>query len=141
MRHRARVMIAASVLAAMAVPALAADLCIDLRLQCDGFEPNWQFTTSVNLVGRTVVVFTDPENPNWETRPLVADGCMLQGSPNDYELTTGAPLSLIASITEQSCTLTNDEVVGFSVSARFVQGALGSTPRPVTGPGCCFRLD
>jgi hypothetical protein len=141
MRRCPLLAVALAIAASGSAPALGADLCVGLRLLCDGSEPNWQFTTSVNLAGRTVVLFTDPENPGWETRPLVVDGCLLQGSPKDYELTAAPPLSLVASITEQSCTLPNDEAADFSVSVRFVQGALGGNPAEATGPGCCIRLD
>src|SRR3712207_2767240 len=125
---------------ALAAPARAADLCVDLALQCNGFEPNWQFTFDPGANGGTVS-FTDPENPNWETEPLVVEGCLLQGSPNDYELNTNEPLSLQASITEQTCVEPSGETSGFSVSATFNQGALTSTPNRVTGTGCCVRLD
>jgi hypothetical protein len=134
------VLVAAAFAIGTAVPASAADPCLDLPLQCDGFEPNWQFTTSVNAGGETVIRFIDPENPNWETEPFVLPSCLLQGSPNDYELSAPPPLSLIAAITDQNCTLPNDEVVGFSVSASFNQGALGANPNPVSGTGCCKRL-
>src|SRR3712207_946880 len=127
-------------LALAASPAPAADLCVDLALTCNGFEPNWQFTFDPDDNGGTVS-FTDPENPNWETEPLVAEGCLLQGSPNDYELNSDAPLSLQASITEQTCVEPSGETSGFSVSATFNQGALTSTPNRVTGTGCCVRLD
>ena len=125
---------------ALAAPARGADLCVDLALKCNGFEPNWQFTFDPEASGG-VVSFTDPENPNWETEPLVVEGCLLQGSPNDYELNTDAPLSLQASITEQTCVEPSGETSDFSVSATFNQGALTSTPNRVNGTGCCVRLD
>jgi hypothetical protein len=119
----------------------AADLCLAAQFQCSGFEPNWQFTTSVDAAGNSVVRFIDPENPNWETEPFVVRGCVLQGSPNDFEVTADAPLSLVASIVGQSCTEPNDEVTDFSVTATFNQGALTGNPNPVSGTGCCTRLD
>jgi hypothetical protein len=119
----------------------AADLCLDLKFKCDGFEPNWQlFTDVVADGGDTVVRFTDPENPNWQTEPLIVDSCLLQGSPNDFELTTDAPLSLIANIVGQSCTQPNDDVTDFSVTVTFVQGALSGNPNQVQGAGCCQML-
>jgi hypothetical protein len=126
-------------LALAASPAPAADLCVDLALRCNGFEPNWQFTFDPNADG--VVRFTDPESPNWETEPLSVEGCLLQGSPNDYELNTDAPLSLQAFITEQNCTEPSGETSGFSISATFNQGALTGNPNRVTGTGCCNRAN
>jgi hypothetical protein len=123
-------------------PADAADLCLDLKFKCDGFEPNWQLFTDVVADGSdTVVRFTDPENPNWETEPLIVDSCLLQGSPNDFELTTDAPLSLVANIVGQSCTEPNDELTDFSVTVTFIQGALSDHPSEVQGTGCCQMLE
>jgi hypothetical protein len=122
-------------------PTLAADLCLPAQFKCNGFEPNWQFVTGVNGAGQTVVRFTDPENPNWQSEPLVVRGCVLQGSPNDFEVTTGAPLSLIANIVGQRCIEPNEDVTDFSVTARFVQGAVSDHPALVDGTGCCERLD
>jgi hypothetical protein len=128
---------------AIAAPGLAraADLCLDMPIQCNGFEPNWRFVTDVDGEGGTTVRFTDPENPSWETEPLVIESCLLQGSPNDFELSTPEPLALIASIVEQSCVEPNDDVLGFSVTATFNQGALTPNPNRVEGTGCCKRLD
>ena len=122
-------------------PVAAADLCLNMRIQCNGFEPNWQFVTGVGAGGGTVIRFIDPENPNWETEPLVIESCLLQGSPNDYELSTPEPLSMVANITEQSCIEPNEEVFDFSVNATFNQGALTASPRRVGGTGCCKRLN
>jgi hypothetical protein len=119
----------------------AADLCVDLKFRCDGFEPSWQLLTDVDGAGDTVVRFTDPENPNFETEPLVFNSCLLQGSPNDFELTTEAPLSLIANIVGQSCTLPNGEATDFSVSATYMQGAVSDSPTRVEGAGCCRLLE
>ena len=123
----------------VSVSAHATDLCSEVRFKCDGFEPNWQFTTA-NEAGRTSVSFIDPENPNWETEPLVVDGCLLQGSPNDFELMTGAPLSLTANIVGQSCIKPNEEETDFSVTVRFVQGAVSDHAAEVEGTGCCQIL-
>lgn len=121
--------------------AKAADLCLDLKFQCNGFEPNWQFVAGVDAAGNTLVSFIDPENPNWETEPLVLDGCLLQGSPNDFEVTTGEPLSLVASLVGQSCIEPNENVTDFSATVTFNQGALTPNPNRVDGTGCCTRLD
>ena len=125
-----------------AAPAPAADLCLGLTFKCDGFEPNWQFTTHVVPEGGdTVVRFTDPENPNWETEPLVVLSCLVQGSPNDFELRTDEPLSLVASIVGQSCVKPSEEVTDFSAIVSYIQGALSDHPRRVEGPGCCQLLE
>ena len=134
-------MAAALTSAAAIAPVTAADLCHTAQFQCSGFEPNWQFTTTRNAAGESVVRFIDPENPNWETEPFVVRGCVLQGSPNDFEVTSDAPLSLIANIVGQSCTEPNDEVTDFSVTAAYNQGALTGAPNRIDGTGCCVRLD
>jgi hypothetical protein len=126
---------------AAAATADAADLCLPAQFKCSGFEPNWQFVTSVNDAGQAVIRFTDPENPNWQSEPLVVRGCVLQGSPNDFEVTSEAPVSLLASIVGQRCVEPNDDVTDFSVAARFVQGAISDHPATVDGTGCCERLD
>lgn len=124
----------------LAAPVGAADLCLDMQIQCNGFEPNWQFVTDVDGQG-TIIRFIDPENPNWETEPLAIESCLLQGSPNDFELSTPEPLSLIASLVEQSCIEPNGDEADFSVTATFNQGALTPNPNRVDGTGCCTRLD
>ncbi len=126
-------------LAVSVAPAGAADLCLGFKFKCDGFEPNWQFTTGVD--SGHAVSFVDPENPNWQSEPLVVDGCLLQGSPNDFEVTTDAPLSLVANIVGQSCTKPNDEQTGFSVTVTYTQGALSSHPMTVQGTGCCEMVE
>lgn len=143
MLHRS---ISAASIAAVAVatqftPATAADLCSAAQFRCNGFEPNWQFTTMLDSGGNPVVNFLDPENPGWEQGPLVVPGCVLQGSPNDFEVTTGAPLSLIASIVGQNCTEPNGDLTNFSVTVTFNQGAATPNPNQVQGTGCCVRLD
>ncbi len=121
-------------------PAGAADLCLGLKFKCDGFEPSWEFITGTDSAGAKVVTFIDPENPNWESEPLVVDDCVLQGSPNDFEVTSDAPLSLIANIVGQGCTKPNDEQTNFSVTVTYTQGALSSHPMTVQGTGCCEML-
>jgi hypothetical protein len=123
------------------LPLQAADLCLDTHFRCNGFEPNWQFTTTRDNAGKPVVSFIDPENPDWETAPLVVAGCLRQGSPNDFEVTTDEPLSLVASIVGQSCTEPNDDVTNFSVTVSFNQGAQTPTPNRIDGTGCCQIVD
>lgn len=118
----------------------AADLCSAAKFQCNGFEPNWRFVTNFDGASPSVE-FLDPENPGWEEGPLIVSGCVLQGSPNDFEVTTDAPVSLIANIVGQSCTEPNDDVTDFSVTVTYNQGALTPTPNRVEGTGCCTRLD
>ena len=139
--HKTKALTFAAGLTFGAVPASAADLCIDVRFRCDGFEPNWQFLTdAVAEGGDTVARFTDPENPNWETEPLIVNSCLLRSGPSEFELSTEAPLSLIASIVGQSCIQPNDDETDFSVIVMFIQGALSESPRPVEGVGCCELL-
>lgn len=140
-RHSVATVLVSMGLAFGGASAPAADLCLGLKFRCDGFEPNWQLFTDVDGGGDTTVRFTDPENPNWETEPLVVESCLLQGSPNDFELTTGAPLSLIANIVGQSCTQPNDDVTDFSVTVTFTQGAVSDHPTQVEGTGCCQLLE
>jgi hypothetical protein len=118
----------------------AADLCASTKFKCSGFEPNWQFVTTTDATGNHVVEFTDPENPDWESQPLVASGCAMQGSPNDFEVITEAPLSLTANIVGQSCVEPDDEKTDFSVTVTFTQGALSDHPAQVSGTGCCTIL-
>lgn len=122
-------------------PAIAADLCSTAAFQCNGFEPNWQFVTASDSAGNPLVQFLDPENPGWEDGPLVVSGCVLQGSPNDFEVTSDAPVLLVASIVGQSCTEPSGDLTDFSVTVTFDQGASTSTPNRVEGTGCCKRLD
>jgi hypothetical protein len=122
---------------ATATPASAADLCLAFKFKCDGFEPNWQFTTGTGESGGPVVNFTDPENPNWQTDQLIVRSCLLQGSPNDFELTSDAPLALTASIVGQDCVKPNDDHTDFSVTVTYRQGALSGHPMTVQGTGCC----
>ena len=140
--HKTKALAFAASLTLGAAPTLAADLCLDVRFKCDGFEPNWQlFTDMVAEGGDTVVRFTDPENPNWETEPLIVESCLVQGAPSEFELSTEAPLSLMASIVGQSCIQPNDEETDFSVIVMFVQGAASDSPRHVEGVGCCELLE
>ncbi len=140
-RHVTSLIAAFGLFAGTYATADAADLCSAAKFQCNGFEPNWQFTTGLDGDGESVVRFLDPENPGWEQGPLVISGCVLQGSPNDFEVTSDAPVSLVASIVGQSCTEPNGDLTDFSVTVTYTQGALSSNPARVEGTGCCTRLD
>jgi len=127
---------AASVLIAVSPPAArAADLyCVPLQLTCGGFEPNWNF----DLTRDNTLKFTDPENPDWQTRPLTVTACA-RPARNGYTIRTDAPLELSARVTRGRCVEPNDAVRNYSVSVTFRQGAAGSNPRTVSGTGCCWR--
>lgn len=130
-RHSS-ILAALGFLASLSTPAAAADIsCEDVRLVCSGFEPNWQF----ELDGG-VVVFSDPENPNWETAPLTLPACAVSLSPTDTQVTAGAPLDLDARVVEESCIETSGETAPFSIRIDFNQGAEAS-PNPVSAEGCC----
>jgi hypothetical protein len=121
--------------------ASAADLCSSAQFQCNGFEPNWQFVTGSDSAGNPVVQFLDPENPGWEDGPLTISGCVLQGSPNDFEVRSDAPVSLLASVVGRSCTEPNGDLTNFSVTVTYDQGALTPDPNRVEGTGCCKLLE
>ena len=127
---------AASFLLAIAPPAArAADIyCVPIQLKCGGFEPNWNF----DLTSDNTLKFTDPENPDWQTRPLTVEACA-RPARNGYTIRTGGPLNLSARVRRERCVEPNDQVRNYSVSATFRQGAEGSNPRTVSGTGCCWR--
>jgi hypothetical protein len=139
--HAKALLVAAATVAASLSAARSADLCLDTAFRCNGFEPNWQFTATEDDTGSPVVSFTDPENPDWQSAPLVVGGRVRQGSPNDFEVTTDEPLSLVANIVGQSCTEPNEEVTDFSVTVTFNQGAQTPAPNRVEGTGCCRILE
>ena len=116
-------------------PVMAADLaCEPIEITCSGFEPNWRFS----LANDGKLSFTDPENPGWETKPLVVKACGARLPNGDIELTAGAPLDLDASITSEHCVEPDDTERPYSVDIKFTQGAGGGAdPRSVTGTGCC----
>lgn len=118
-----------------AAPASAADIgCEPIQLTCSGFEPNWL----AELPGDGTVGFTDPENPDWQDRPLVVSACARQVSGGNIALNSGAPLNLSATVRHEQCIEPNDEVRPFSIDASFVQGAGGGmSPGLVSGVGCC----
>ncbi|HEX2257899.1 MAG TPA: hypothetical protein VHG92_14605 [Afifellaceae bacterium] len=115
----------------------AADLdCQPIRLTCSGFEPNWLF----DLRGDGTIRFTDPENPDWESRPLTASVCARQLSSGTIEIVSAAPLNLSSIVRAEQCIEPNEEVRPFSIDASFVQGAAGgANPAQVSGVGCCWQ--
>lgn len=130
-------LMAATLAASADGPARAADLdCEPIRLTCSGFEPNWLF----ELPGDGTVRFTDPENPDWQERPLVVSVCARRISADRIDIDSGPPLNLSAVVRHEQCVEPNDEVRPFSVKARFVQGAAGgASPGQVFGVGCCWQ--
>jgi hypothetical protein len=119
----------------VALPAPAADLdCAPLALTCAGFEPNWKF----ELARDGTLRFTDPENPDWQTRPLTLEACA-RPARNGYTVTADAPLAMTARVTRARCVEPNDAVRDHAVSITFRQGAQGGSPRTVSGTGCCWR--
>lgn len=118
-------------------PVAAADLgCEPVRLTCGGFEPNWQ----AELPGDGTIRFTDPENPDWQERPLVVSVCARQMSTGTIEIDSAAPLNFSATVHHEQCVEPNDEVRPFSVEASFIQGAGGgASPGLVSGVGCCWQ--
>jgi hypothetical protein len=127
---------AAFIIAAVVPPAArAADLdCEPVQIKCGGFEPNWNF----ELTTDNTLKFTDPENPNWETRPVTVVACARPAS-GGYTIIAGAPLDLSATIKRERCVEPNDQVRDHSISIRFNQGAETSASHPVSGTGCCWR--
>ena len=125
---------------AVAPTAFAADLCRDVSLHCDGFEPSWQFTVGMDSEGDQVLSFTDPENPDWQSAPLVVEACVLAISPDELHITSSGPLDLDAQLISENCVEPNDEVRPISIKASFNQGAQTSSPRRLSGTGCCKLL-
>ena len=118
--------------------ASAADVCLGVQIQCDGFEPNYQFTTGLDGEGDGAITFVDPENPNWETEPLILEGCVLGNDDGSFQVTGGAPVDLDAVVTPGECIEPDDEVRQWSVSSEFNQGALTDNPNRISGTGCCL---
>jgi len=120
--------------------AFAADLCRDVNLHCRGFEPSWQFTVGLDDEGDQVLSFADPENPDWQTAPLVVEACVLAISPDELHITSAGPLDLDAQLISETCVEPNEEVRPISIKVSFNQGAQTSSPRRLSGPGCCKLL-
>jgi hypothetical protein len=127
-----RLLLAAS-LATIATAALAADYgCQRVKFKCSGFEPSWAFSPA----GSGQIKFSDPDN----TGPVVIAACASQLSGNQTSITAGAPLGLSATVTHQSCVETNGTTTRpYSISINYTQGAVGGTPRQVSGTGCCRK--
>ena len=127
---------AASVLIAVSPPAArAADIyCVPLQLTCGGFEPNWNF----DLARDNTLKFTDPENPDWQTRPVTVDACARRAG-SGYSIEAGAPLDMSAQVKRERCVEPNDQVRDYSISIRFNQGAETGASHHVSGTGCCWR--
>lgn len=121
--------------ATIATLAQAADYaCMPIRLTCSGFEPNWRFV----LAGNTLR-FTDPENPGWETRPLVLRACA-QPQRAGFAISASAPLDLNATVRRARCTEPSGRPRPLSISISYRQGAGGgANPAQVSGNGCCWR--
>jgi len=127
-------------LATAAPPALAADLCREVNLHCRGFEPSWQFTAGMDDEGDQVLSFADPENPDWQTAPLIVEACVLAVSPEELHVTSAGPLDLDAKLISETCVEPNDEERPISIRATFNQGAQTGNPNRLTGTGCCKLL-
>lgn len=128
---------AAAVLALIAAPPLAAAAevyCTPVKLSCGGFEPNWNF----DLAQDGTMKFTDPENPDWQTKPLTVKACA-RVATKGFTIEAGAPLDLSANVIHKRCVEPNDKVRPYSISITFKQGAAGNTPRTVSGTGCCWK--
>ena len=123
--------------AAVSTVAGAADLCRDIALQCDGFEPNWQFALGMDSEGEQGVSFIDPENPDWQANPLIVEACAIQDSASQILVITPAPLELDARVRLETCVEPNDEVRSWAVEVRFNQGAQTDSARRISGTGCC----
>lgn len=116
----------------------AADTCAQTQIQCIGFEPNFRFTTGFDLDGKGAVTFIDPENPEWETEPLILAACVTPNQKGGYFLTSADPVRLQASVSAGDCTQPDDNVRPWSARVDFVQGALGDAPKAMSGRACCI---
>jgi hypothetical protein len=116
--------------------ALAADRdCQPISIECSGFEPNWAFSLGAD----GTIVFTDPENPDWQTHPLTLRACARSPRRGLIEISVAGSLALSASVTAARCTEPNDAVQPYEISISFRQGAATKDARAVTGTGCCRR--
>ena len=128
-------------LAIIATAAPAADYaCARIKLTCASFEPNWRFV----LPGDGTIRFLDPENPNdalnpGVPKPLVTRVCALHTSGNQISITTGAPLSLTATVTQQTCNDASGLVRPRTITYSYRQGALVNASGPLlSGTACCW---
>lgn len=133
----ANLFIATSLAAFIGVPlaASAADIpCKKIKLTCSGFEPNWAFT----LPGNGTIKFTDPQNPNYQTAPIVIAACAHPLPGNQISITAGAPLVLSATVQTQTCTQPSGQTRPFSIAISYKQGAQSNAPMQISGNGCCW---
>ena len=123
--------------AIIATAAPAADYgCQRVKFKCLGFEPSWIFRPS----GGGHIKFADAENPNGGRPPMVISACATQLSGTQTSITTGPPLGLSATVTQQSCDDPNSgSTRPYSIAISYMQGAAGGTPRQVSGTGCCRK--
>lgn len=134
-------MLLAAGLAMIATAAPAADLgCARIRLTCASFEPTWSFV----LPGNGTIRLRDPQNPNDPANPgipktLVTAVCALRTSANQISITTGAPLSFTAVVTQQTCNDASGQVRPRTITYSYRQGALlGSSGPLLSGTACCW---
>lgn len=131
-----RAAIAVCITALSPSAAFAADApCMGVSLKCAGFEPNWYF----EMQGRDTLVFTDPENPDWQTKPLIVSACAQRLAGGTTRISAGAPLELSAIVEKAQCTAPNDDVHPYRISIKFRQGTAQGAGTPVSGTGCCWR--
>jgi hypothetical protein len=132
-------------LAIIATAAPAADYaCARIKLTCASFEPTWSFV----LPGNGTIRLRDPENPNNPANPgipkdLVAPVCALRTSGSQIKITTGAPLSLTATVTRnvpsKLCNDESGELRPWSITYSYRQGALvNASGRLLSGTACCW---
>lgn len=130
-----RAALLALLLAPLLGDARAADAaCAPVQLKCAGFEPNWLF----ELRGADTLDFTDPENPDWQSKPLTVPACA-QPRAGGFDIAAGGALELSAHVEKAPCVAPNDAKHPYEVSIRFRQGAASGDGRTVTGTGCCWR--
>ena len=116
--------------------ASAADLpCQQIQLRCRGFEPSWSFVMS----GNGTIRFTDPENPNWQTAPIVIQVCAHHQPGQRIGITAGPPLSLSATVKPQQCTEASGNVRPFFIDISYIQGAQTNMAHQASGNGCCWQ--
>jgi hypothetical protein len=131
-----RLLLAAS-FAIIATAAAAADYgCQRVKFKCLGFEPGFIFRPS----GGGHIKFSDSENPNFGRPPMVIPACATQLSGTQTSITTGPPLSLSATVTQQSCDDPNSGTTrAYFIAITYIQGAAGNTPHQASGTGCCHK--
>jgi uncharacterized membrane protein len=122
----------------VAMPATAAELggynCQRVKLTCAGSEPFWSFR-----LNNGTLRFSDAGNTNGGNPPIVIRACATRLPGNKINITAGAPLGLTATVTHQSCGEPSGATSPYSISISYTQGAVGGTPRQVSGTGCCRK--